>query len=125
VTLDILAKLWPFVFGAGGVVVAALLWRMRGEFATKTDLATARSEIVKLGDHIDGVDNRVKGMERDMQHLPTKDDIHGLHVAVAQMGGELREMRAESRGMRDLVVRTEAVLTRHEDILATAAKAKS
>ena len=123
-TLDILAKIWPFAFGAGGVVVAALLWRMRGEFATKVDLAAARTEIEKLGDHIDGVDHRVKGMERDMQHLPTKDDIHNLHVEVATMRGELREMRAEGRGMRDLMVRTEAVLSRHEDIIATAAAAR-
>lgn len=123
-TLDMLAKVWPFAFGIGGVVVAALLWRMRGEFATKGDLAAARDEIGKLGDHIDGVDTRVKGMERDMQHLPTKEDIHNLHIEVTKMRGELGEMRAESRGMRDIMARAEAVLLRHEDIIASAASGR-
>ena len=113
-TLDDLAKFWPMAFGVGGIVVASLLWRMRGEFATKADLAPLRADLAANT-------QRVERMERDMQHLPTREDIHNLHIEVTKMRGELGEMRAEGRGLREILARTEVVLTRHEDIIATAA----
>jgi len=84
VTLDVLAKVWPFVFGAGGIAVAALLWRMRGEFATKADLVPLRAD---LGANT----QRIERMERDMQHLPTKEDIHNLHIEVTKRRGSRRQ----------------------------------
>ena len=112
--LDILAKAWPAGFGLGGIVVAALLWRMRGEFATKADLASMRTDLSAYG-------QRIERMENDMRHLPTREDIHSLRLEVRAMNGELREMRAEARGMRDIMERTEQAVTRHDDIIASAA----
>lgn len=109
-----LAKFWPLAFGAGGIAVGALLWRMRGEFATKSDMAAMKTELGKYS-------GRIERMEGDMKHLPTREDIHSLHIDVTKMRGELGEMRAENRGIREIMVRAEAVLTRHEDIIATAA----
>ena len=112
--MDILARLWPFAFGAGGVAVAALLWRMRGEFATKGDVAPLRADLT-------AATQRIERMEGDMRHLPTRDDIHNLRIEVTGMRGDLREMRAEAKGMRDIMTRTEAAITRHEDIFAQSA----
>ena len=112
--LDELTKYWPAALSAGGIFAAALLWRMRGEFATRTDLATLQADLNAYG-------KRIERMEGDMRHLPTRDDIHALHVEVTSMRGELREMRAENRGVRDILSRTEAALTRHEDIIHAAA----
>lgn len=116
--LDILSKTWPAAFGIGGIVVVALLWRMRGEFATKADLSTMRTDLSAQG-------QRIERMESDMRHLPTKDDITALRLEVRAMNGELREMRAEARGMRDIMTRTEQAITRHEDIIANAARGKA
>ncbi|WP_211868993.1 DUF2730 family protein [Neoroseomonas terrae] len=112
--MDTLAKFWPLAFGAGGVVVAALLWRMRGEFATKAD-------VMPLRDSLSAATQRIERMEGDMRHLPTRDDIHNLRVEVTAMRGDLREMRAEAKGMREIMTRTETAITRHEDIFAQAA----
>ena len=124
-TLEYFLRLWPVAYGIGGIAVAALLWRMRGEFATKTDLSAAREEITAAGHSVDAMGQRIDRVERDMRHLPTREDIHNLHIEVTKMRGEMSEMRAEARGLRDIMERTEAVLIRHEDIIATAAAVRS
>ena len=111
---DLLAKFWPIAFGLGGIAVAALLWRMRGEFATKADVAPLRTDLT-------AATSRIERMEGEMRHLPTREDIHNLRIEVTGMRGDLREMRAEAKGMRDIMTRTEAAIVRHEDIIAQAA----
>lgn len=112
--MDTMARYWPLAFGVGGIAVAALLWRMRGEFATKADLAPMRADLT-------AATQRIERMEGDMRHLPTREDINNLRLAVSNMHGDMREMRAEAKATRDIVERTEAAITRHDDILATAA----
>src|SRR3546814_4528546 len=99
-------KYWPVVV----VVINALMlwagWSMRKAFATKVDL----DEVTKtLGKH----GNRIGLIERDMQHLPTKDDMHNLKLELSEVVGELSEVRADYRHVMQQQGRIEAVLTRH------------
>ncbi len=115
ITLNDVWAWWPLITTLGGGGMAYLLWRFRGEFATKADLAALASDSAQTG-------RRIEKIERDLQHLPSKEDIHRLQLAITEMNGKLNEIRAESRGDRDLLTRVEAALTRHEDILASASR---
>src|SRR3546814_12078474 len=92
-------------------------WSMRKSVATKADL----DEVTKtLGKH----GNRIGLIERDMQHLPTKDDMHNLKLELSEVVGELREVRADYRHVMPQQGRIEAVLTRPEKIFSDTAGAR-
>lgn len=112
ITLNEIWAWWPLITTLGGFGMAFLLWRFRGEFATKADLAALASNSAETG-------RRIERIESEMQHLPSKGDIHKIQLGMSEINGKLGEIRAESRGDRDLLTRVEAALTRHEDILAT------
>lgn len=57
----------------------------------------------RLNEH----DNRVRGIEQSLGGFPGREDIHGLQLTMANVGGEMREMRA-------IMVRLEGIVTRHE-----------
>lgn len=112
ITLNDVWAWWPLITTLGGAGMAFLLWRFRGEFATKADLAALASNSADTG-------KRIERIEEVMKHQPSKDDIHKLQLAMTEIKGSLAVMRAESEGSRDLLSRVETALTRHEDILAT------
>lgn len=111
-----LLSYYPHVLTAGGLFVSYLLLRARGEFATRPELAALSADVAKVA-------QRVEIMDREMQHLPRREDIHALHLKLSEVQGSLGEMRAEARGDRDLLARVEAVMSRHEDIIAATGRA--
>ncbi|WP_431282710.1 DUF2730 family protein [Humitalea sp. 24SJ18S-53] len=114
-SFDEMLKLWPIVVTIGGIVLAGVLWRFRGEFATKADVSELRSEGVKTA-------QRLERIERDMQHLPTREDIHRIQLGMTEIKGSLGEMRVEARGDRELLSRVETAMARHEDIISSRAR---
>lgn len=55
-------------------------------------------------------DARLGGIEQTLRAVPERDDLHGLQLALAEMRGDLREMRA-------IMGRMDAIISRHEDHL--------
>ena len=52
----------------------------------------------------------VRSVETDLKHLPTKDDIHAVSIAIAEMRGEAVVGREGVRALRASVDRVEGYL---------------
>lgn len=72
----------------------------------------------RLGQH----DARISSLEQTVRSLPGKDDMHALHLGMAEMRGDLREMRAAMEGNTRIMGRLENIVTRHEEHLLDGAK---
>jgi hypothetical protein len=57
-------------------------------------------------------------VEQALGNLPTKDDMHELALALRELGGDLKAIRAETKAQGEGIEQLRATLTRHEDIIA-------
>lgn len=69
------------------------------------------------GKRIDGIDGRVQAVEQTQRSGPTKDDLHGLELALGDLKGEMKAMRAAMDGNSKIMERLETIVSRHEDHL--------
>ncbi|MCB1395926.1 MAG: DUF2730 family protein [Rhodobacteraceae bacterium] len=65
----------------------------------------------RLNEH----DSRLATTEQALRAMPAKDDLHGLQLALTEVRGDLREMRA-------IMGRMETIISRHEDHLLEGGK---
>lgn len=113
-----LAPLVPWLsFLAVALSVGTVLWNMLNSGA-KRNAERLESHAKRLGDH----DQRLATLEQTQRSMPTKDDMHALHLGMSEMRGDLREMRAAMDGSRQIMGRLETIVTRHEDHLLEGAK---
>ncbi|MFI0477419.1 DUF2730 family protein [Paracoccus jiaweipingae] len=68
-------------------------------------------------ERLDRHENRLAGAEQTLQQLPGKDDMHALSLALSEIRGDMREMRAAFDGQRQIMSRIESVVSRQEDHL--------
>lgn len=115
--METLLHYWPICLFVLNGVMAWFIWSMRQSFATRQDLEDVH-------DSVDKVAQRVELVERDMMHLPTKDQLHSLMLQMEGLSGALETARADYRHVLDGQRRVEAVLTRHEQIFSDAARMK-
>lgn len=71
----------------------------------------------EVSSRLDAHDLRMQRLEQSLTVIPSKDDMHAVQIAVEAMRGELKAMRAEMGGTKDIMERLETVVTRHEDHL--------
>jgi len=100
-------ELISFVFSIGAIVLAWFLTRRKD----------VDSQFKKGSDRMDGLELRIQKTEQTVDVMPAKDDMHKLEVLLAEMGGDMKAMRATMRGMAESQVRTETAVSRHEDYL--------
>ncbi len=113
-----LAPLVPWLsLLAAALSVGTVLWNLLNS-GSKRNAERLESHSKRLGDH----DQRLASLEQAQNSMPTKDDIHSLHLGMAEMRGDLREMRAAMDGSRQIMGRLETIVTRHEDHLLDGAK---
>lgn len=74
------------------------------------------------GKELDALAARVASLEQAQRVMPTKDDMHALHLGMSEMRGDLREMRAAMDGNMKVMGRLETIVTRHEDHLLEGSK---
>ncbi|SMF85798.1 Protein of unknown function [Tistlia consotensis] len=110
-----LLKLWPLLLFLINGLMGWAVWSMRKEFATKADVAEVKESVGNLA-------GRVELVERDLEHLPSKDDLNKLQLELAKVVGELREVRSDYRHLMENQGRIDQVLTRHEQIFSDAAR---
>lgn len=100
VTLGLIATVAIALIGA---------WRMRNKAVdTRIDGCEERA---------DRHEQRIHGVEQTLQSLPRREDLHGLALAMSDMRGEMREVRASVQGQAQIMTRVEAVVSRQEDHL--------
>lgn len=113
-----LAPLVPWLsLLAAALSVGTIIWNMLNS-GTKRNAERLESHSKRLSDH----DQRLIGIEQAQKSMPGKDDIHALHLGMAEMRGDLREMRAAMDGSAAIMGRLESIVSRHEDHLLEGAK---
>ncbi len=84
--------------------------------------AAVDKRIDACGERLDRHEGRLQSAEQTLQMLPGKDDFHTLSLTLAEMRGDMREIRAVMDGNQKVMVRLESIVTRHEDHLLDGAK---
>lgn len=107
---------WLSLIGAG-LAIGTTLYNLLNSGA-KRNAGRLESHAKRLGDH----DQRLATIEQQQRSMPTKDDMHVLHLGMSEMRGDLREMRAAMDGNRQIMGRLETIVSRHEDHLLDGAK---
>lgn len=67
---------------------------------------------------------RLGALEQALADTPGRKDMHDLHLALSEMRGDLKEMRATMRGNNEVMRRLETIVSRHEDHLLDGASKK-
>jgi hypothetical protein len=78
----------------------------------------SRANKQRLDDHEERLAHhttRLSGIEQALRAMPAKEDLHGLQIALTEVRGDLREMRA-------IMGRMETIISRHEDHLLEGGK---
>lgn len=83
----------PIALAAGGTALAAMLWRMRGEFCSKGE---ARELERRLG----SMESALVGISARIENMPDHSDL-------IEIREHLAGMRSEIQGTRDVMERLE------------------
>lgn len=87
------------------------LWSLRKQFVSVETHAACQDKRGKLIEEAEGgiaaLEHRLEIMERDVKALPTVQGINDLNVALERLRGEMQGFRAEMKGQRDFMQRTE------------------
>lgn len=73
-------------------------------------------------ERMDRLDARMASVEQTLRAMPTRDDLHQLHLTVKEMQGELKTMNAVMEGNTKIMGRLEVIVGRHENHLLDGAK---
>lgn len=73
--------------GVGGLILAALLYRARAEFA-------ARAAVDDLGARLDAVETAQAALTARLDQMPTHADITSLRTELAGVAGDVRTVNA-------------------------------
>lgn len=93
-------------------------WRTREDRSAKA-VADVNKRVGDLKDDLGALKSRVSDLERTIGVMPGSNDMHALTLALSEMRGELREIRAVMGGNQKIMERVETIVARHEDHLLT------
>ena len=105
--VDLVIKVSTFVLSIAAMVVAWFGGRHK-------DIET---RFRAHGDRVDQLDRRTQKVEQVVEALPSRTELHALDLAMAKMTGELARMNEIIAGQREILIRVEGVVTRHEEHL--------
>lgn len=69
-----------------------------------------RRRVGVLHERIEKLDTRLSG-------TPSIDSVHGMALQVERLGGDVRSVKTELTGLREIMIRLEAQMGRHESAL--------
>ncbi|MBB4302337.1 hypothetical protein GGD81_001364 [Rhodobium orientis] len=97
-------KTWVGTIGGGlGAVSVVYTW-------LTSRSATNAAELQKHSELLTETTRRVDAIEGEMRHLPDKDTVHKMELAMAEIRGELGQMSASAQATQRTVQRIEAHL---------------
>lgn len=73
----------------------------------------AKANAVMMADQA----KRIEKLELALAGVPARDDLHNLHIALADMRGDLKAMGATMKGNAQVMERLELIVSRHEQHL--------
>lgn len=119
---DWLRDWWPVVLLGLPMLVAAIGWAVRKGLVTHDTFATALQErdakIAAESQSRAELSSAVARIEFRLTQMPSRDDLHGLSVSLAEFRGDLKAMRTGMSGLEGSMERMDRTLTRHEAIFA-------
>ncbi|SMH35952.1 DUF2730 family protein [Maritimibacter sp. HL-12] len=71
---------------------------------------------------MDRHDLRLQSLEQSVHNMPGREDLHRVEMLMAEMGGNMKEIRAVMEGNGAIMARLEQVVTRHEEHLLDGGK---
>ena len=80
----------------------------------KGDVAAVREEVKLADQHIEGLHNRLSAVEGEIKHLPTKDQVHALHLGMMEINGKVREQSQVLEAVKATAQRVENFLLEHK-----------
>lgn len=84
--------------------------------------AAVDGRINNCAERLDRHETRLHALEQTLQALPGQKDMHELSLALSEMRGDMREMRAAMQGQAAMLGRVESVVSRQEEHLMTRGK---
>jgi len=89
-------------------------WVSKGQTATRDKVGSVEAKVdtvqATLISRFDLVEDRVLKLERDFQHMPTKDDFTSLRVQISGLEATLRSSENEQASIRRIVNRIDDFL---------------
>lgn len=62
-------------------------------------------------------ERRIQSLEQSVKEAPGREDFHAIQLTLAEMGGDMKAMRANMKAVADSVARQEQITSRHEDYM--------
>ncbi len=99
--------------------VAAIVTAFFRTRQSKVDerFAAVEDRLKTGSDKMDAHELRIQSVEQSIMQLPAKEDHHRLELTLAEIGGDMKAIRATMRGMSESMARQEKITRRHEDHL--------
>ena len=73
--------------------------------------------IDEVSHRVDDLTMRVSTVETRQSQMPDSNDMHKVELAMEQIRGEMGKMTEAMAGQKDIMIRLEAIVTRHDDHL--------
>ncbi|QOF67433.1 DUF2730 family protein [Actinobacillus sp. GY-402] len=87
--LDAIRQHWGIILTISGLIASVFWLKMDSRYAKKSDIAD--------------LSERLGSIEDEVRHLPNAKDVTDLRIALIEMKGETKELRAETKIFRHLV----------------------
>lgn len=101
-------RLWaPIFISAMAVTVTVWIFRISSR---RADVTAQQAKLDQIEKDVGRVDHRVAKLEHDFQHLPTKEQVHKLDLAVSDMKGDVKAMSETMRAVDKTTGRLENYL---------------
>ncbi len=120
---DLIIKAASFGLSVCAILVAVLRTRRQAIDGRFDGIELEVKAAVAAGSaRIDRHELRLQSIEQTVRGLPGRDDLHGLQLEMARIGGSLQTMQAVMEGNSQIMRRLEAIVTRHEEHLLDGGK---
>ncbi len=107
ITLAQVQSVSTIVLGVGALVCAAIMWRLKGEFA-------ARGDVKALAERVDRMELEQAALSARVEQGPTHEDIARLRVQLGEVAGDVKALNATvgtgMQGVREQL----AMLVKHQ-----------
>lgn len=94
-------------FVVGATLLIGLFLRSKGLLFLGGDQRVSADELHKLTGRVSAIDQRISQVERDIQHLPTREEMHGLELEMTRMQGRMDGLERTTTATNHAVIRIE------------------
>lgn len=71
------------------VILGGLVLRQKGWILPDKTSAVSDTAIKELSEKVGAIDHRLRQVETDVEHLPTREELHSLHLQMVAMDGKI------------------------------------